>query len=53
MGQFYNFKRVRLVHIDVGVARIDHIADAAVSFTDDRGDKAAISLVECARITGS
>jgi hypothetical protein len=50
MGQFYNFKRVRLVHIDVGVARIDRIADAAVSFTDDHGDKAAISLVECARI---
>jgi len=50
MGQYYNFKRVRLVHIDVGAARIDRIGDATVSFTDDRGDKAAISLVECARI---
>src|SRR5262245_47108259 len=50
MGQFYNFKRVRLVHVSVGVAGIDRIADSRVFFTDDQGAKGEISLVECARI---
>jgi len=50
MGQFFNFKRVRLVHIGVGPAVIDRIADATVSFTDDHGVKSTISLEECARI---
>jgi hypothetical protein len=50
VGRFYNFKGVRLVRIDVGPAAIHGIADSTVSFTDDHGDRSAISLVECARI---
>ena len=38
MGQYYNFKRIRLVHIGVGPASVDRIADATVFFTDDQGE---------------
>jgi len=50
MGQFHNFKRVRLVHVGVGVAGIDRIGDSSLFFTDDQGAKREISLLECARI---
>jgi hypothetical protein len=48
--RFYNFKRVQLVHIGIGPAAIDLVADSTVAYTDGQGDKATISLVECARI---
>jgi hypothetical protein len=51
MDRFFNFSRIRLVHIGVGPAAIDSIADATVSFTDDRGERSTISLIECARIS--
>ena len=50
MGGFYNFKRVRLIHVGVGPATIDRIADETIEFTDDQGVSSTISLVECARI---
>lgn len=50
MGRFFNFKRARIVHVGVGPAAIDGIADGQLAFTDDQGGKSALSLLECARV---
>lgn len=50
MGRYYNFHRLKLVHIGTGAGRIESIQGSLLDYTGDDGVRTTISLTECARI---
>jgi len=49
-SRFYNFKKIEVVHIGRGEARIVSITGPCLQFVDDLGQPSQIDLEECARM---